>query len=163
DRLRFDLDFESGSRISGTLDTFIIGFHRTFGLSIGTRRQYENFPQRILLEPPDGGTTVNLDEHDPQPFQQSLLLSTTVTVTKGDDLMPAVDVTLLLRHKIDGGDVHGGAPVGVGGSLSLSKTAGPFCFYAGGSVAWFGESEFISIPLRPMQWSGLLGIEVRVF
>lgn len=161
ERLRLDVDIESGTRTSGTLDTFIIAFHRTFNLSIGNRRQYQDHPQRIQIRPSDGGPTVLVDEHSEQPFQQGLILTAQYTVVQGSAVEPAMAGAVSVRRVLDSGDLTLGSPVDVSGSLSFAKSAGPVYFYLGGSFAWFGQEEFSGLPLRTTQWSGLFGIEVR--
>ena len=161
DRLRLDLDFETATRTTGYLDTFILGFHRTFNLSIGNRRQYQNHPQTIQIQPPDGGPTILVDEHDPQPYAQSLLATAQVALVRGGDSFPDVSASLSLRRVLSDGDLSLGSPVDVGASLSFSKSAGPVYFYLGGSLAWYGEEDFSGLPLRSIQWSGIFGIEIR--
>lgn len=161
DGLRLDADFETATRTTGYLDTFIVAFHRTFNLSIGNRRQYLHHPQRIELEP-SGSPRILVDQTDPQPNQQSIILGAQYTLTRGDDVVPAIDIGILLRRKLDSGDVHDDGNPDVAGTLSLSKSLGPFCVYVGGSAAWFGDSNFFGLPLRPLQWSGVFGVEIRV-
>jgi hypothetical protein len=163
DRLRLDLDYETGTRTTGYLDTFIIGFHRTFNLSIGNRRQYANHPQRIEIHPRDGSTPVVLDEHDQQPYQQSLIVGTQYTLLEGDDYIPFLAASLSLRRLLAPGDLSVGSPIDVGGSLSMAKALGPLNLYLGASVAWFGNEELSGLPLRPLMWSGILGLELRCF
>lgn len=161
DRLRVDLDFETATRTTGYLDTFIIGFHRAFNLSIGERRQYQHHPQTIEIQPPDGGPRILVDEHDPQPHAQSLIATAQYALVRGGASFPDVSASLSLRRVLSDGNLSLGSPVDVGGSLSFAKSAGPVYFYLGGSIAWFGEEEFSGLPLRSIQWSGIFGIEVR--
>jgi len=160
-RLRLDLDFESATRTSGYLETFIIGFHRTFGLALGDRRQYSKNPQRILIQPPDGGTPILVDEHDPQPYAQSAILTSQYTLVRGDDVMPEVAASFSLRRVMTPGDLSLGSPIDVGGSLSVAKGFGALNVYVAGSIAWFGQEDFSGLPLRSIQWSGLFGFEIR--
>jgi len=160
-RLRLDLDFESATRTTGYLETFIIGFHRTFGLALGDRRQYSKNPQRILIQPPDGGPPILVDEHDQQPYAQSAIVTAQYTLLRGSDEEPAVSMSFSLRRVLAPGDVSLGSPIDVGASLSIAKAVGPLNFYAAGSIAWFGEEEFSGLPLRASQWSGLFGFEIR--
>ncbi|MBV8880168.1 MAG: DUF3187 family protein [Planctomycetaceae bacterium] len=161
DRLRLDLDIESGTRTSGTLDTFIIAFHRTFNLAIGNRRQYSGHPQRLQIRTPHNGPTILVDEHDQQPFQQALIAGAQMTLVRGDEDLPAVAASFSLRRVLDTGDLSLGSAVDVGASLSFAKRAGPVYFYLGGSAAWFGQEDFFGLPLRSLQWSGLFGVEIR--
>jgi hypothetical protein len=160
---RLDVDYETATRTSGYLDTFIIGFHRTFNLAIGNRRQYSNHPQHFQIQPRDGSPTVLIDEHDPQPFQGAILVSGQYTLLAGDDVRPAAAVSLMLRRELEPGDLSLGSPIDVGGSLSLAKSVGPLNFYFGASAAWFGQEDLSGLPLRSLMWSGVLGVEVRCF
>jgi hypothetical protein len=161
DRLRLDFDYETATRTTGYLDTFIIGFHRTFNLSIGNRRQYANHPQRIEIHPRDGSPPVIIDEHDPQPYQQSLLASTQYALVEGDDQLPVISASLSLRRMLAPGDLTLGSPVDVGMSVSMAKSVGPLNTYLGASVAWFGNQDLSGLRLRPLLWSGVFGLEFR--
>ena len=161
DRLRLDVDYESGTRTTGTLDTFIIAFHRTFNLAMENRRQYQNHPQSIRIQPRDGSTPIHVDEHDPQPFQQALIASGQYLLLPGDEEIPALAVSLSLRRVLDSGDVHLGSPIDLGASVSMAKSFGPLNLYVGASAAWFGEEDFFGLPLRSLMWSGVAGVEVR--
>jgi hypothetical protein len=160
--LRLDLDFEAATRTTGYLETFIIAFHRTFGLALANRRQYQNHPQTILIIPPKGGQIVFIDQHDPQPYAQSVLATAQYALLRGDDWIPDVQFSATLGGDVRPGDLRNGSPIDLGGSLSLAKSAGPLNFYVGGSVAWFGNEKLAGLPLRPLQWSGIFAIEVRV-
>jgi hypothetical protein len=163
DRLRLDADYETATRTSGTLDTFIIAFHRTFNLALENRRQYQNHPQTLQIQPRDGGSPVMIDKSDPQPFQQAFLVGGQYSLVPGDDEVPAVAVSLTLRRVLTPGDVTLGSPIDVGASLSLAKSLGPLNFYVGASAAWFGQEELSGLPLRGLMWSGIAGVEARCF
>jgi len=163
DRLRVDAEYETGTRTTGYLDTFIIAFHRTFNLALENRRQYQNHPQSITIRPRDGSAPIVVDEHDPQPFQQALTLSGQYTLLQGDEEVPVVAASLSLRRVLDSGDVSPGSPVDVGVSISMAKRVGPLNFYLGASAAWFGEEDFQGLPLRSLMWAGVAGVEVRCF
>lgn len=160
-RVRLDLDLEGGTRTGGYLDTFVIGFHRTFNLSIGNRRQYQDHPQRLQIQPPDGSPTVLIDETDEQPFQQAMIATAQYALVRGNSAEPAISAAVSVRRVLDQGDLSMGSAVDVAGSLSFAKSAGPVYFYLGGAVAWFGREELEGLPLRSIQWSGIVGVEVR--
>ncbi len=162
-RLRLDVDYETATRTSGYLDTFIIGFHRTFKLALDNRRQYQNHPQTLRIQPRDGSPTILIDEHDPQPFQGAILVSGQYTLLEGDEALPVVAASLTLRRVLEPGDLSLGSPVDVGASLSLAKGVGPLNFYFGASAAWFGQEDLSGLPLRSVMWSGVAGIEIRCF
>jgi hypothetical protein len=159
--LRVDLDFESGTRTTGYLETFIIAFHRTFGLALGNRREYQDHPQTIIIIPPNGGQTVEIDQHDPQPYARSILASMEWAFLRGDDWVPDIQVSTTFGGAVRSGDITSGSPIDVGGSLSFAKSAGPLNFYLAGSAAWFGNEKLAGLTLRPLQWSALFGFEVR--
>jgi hypothetical protein len=159
--LRLNLDFETATRTSGYLETFIIGFHRTFGLSLAERRKYQHHPQTILIEPPKGGPPVLIDQHDQQPYAQSLIASADYAILRGGEDLPDVHTSLQLRGAFHTGDVTGGSPIDVGGSIAVSKGLGPVNLYVAASVAWYGSEDLHGLPLRPLQSSGLWGFEIR--
>jgi len=161
DRLRLDVDLESGSRTSGYLDTFIISFHRTFDLSLGNRRQYSGHSQRIEIQPPDGSPRIVVDEHDQQPFAQSIVATAQYALVRGDEAVPEVSASFSLRRVLSSGDLSLGSPVDVGASLSIAKGFDPVYLYAGGSVSWYGQEDFFGLTLRSLEWSGIFGIEIR--
>jgi hypothetical protein len=159
--LRLDLDFESATRTTGYLETFIIGFHRTFGLSLGNRRQYQDHPQTFMVQPPKGGPTVLIDQHDRQPYAQALIATGQYALLRGNDTLPDISLSLSLRGAFHTGDLSGGSPIDLGSSLSFAKSLGPVNLYLGGSVAWFGTEDLSGLPLRSVQWSGIFGVEIR--
>jgi hypothetical protein len=159
--LRLGMDFESATRTTGYLETFIIGFHRTFNISIGNRRQYQDHPQTILIKAPNG-STVFIDQHDPQPYAQALIATGEYSILRGDDTVPDVQASLSLRGAFHSGDLSGGSPIDVGGTLSAAKNWGPVNFYLGGAVSWYGTEDLQGMPLKSVQWQGLFGLEVRV-
>jgi hypothetical protein len=163
DRLRIDVDYETGTRTTGYLDTFIIAFHRTFNLALENRRQYQHHPQTITISPRDGSAPIVVDEHDPQPFQQALIASGQYTLLQGDEEVPVLAASLSLRRVLDSGDVSLGSPVDVAASISMAKRVGPVNLYLGASAAWFGEENFQGLPLRSLMWAGVAGIEVPCF
>ncbi|HLY11603.1 MAG TPA: DUF3187 family protein [Planctomycetota bacterium] len=159
--LRVDLDFESATRTTGYLETFIIGFHRTFNLSIGNRRQYQNHPQTISILPPDGGPPVLITQHDPQPYAQSAIATGEYALLRGNEWIPDLALSASLRGALHSGDLSSGSPIAGGGSLSMAKSVGDVNFYLSGSGAWFGAQRLSGLALRPLQWSALAGFEIR--
>jgi hypothetical protein len=159
DTLRLDLDIDSGERTGGALDAFILGFHHLLGLGLGSRTQFARNDNRIEIQPPDGGPRIVVDRNDPQPYEQSALLTLKHTLTYGDEDLPAVSWSLSLRGEVSPGDLKGGSPVDLGFSVALAKDFDGIHFYLGGSFQWFGRENFFGLKLRTTQESGLAGIE----
>lgn len=162
DQLSLDLEIDSCERTPGSaLQKFILGFHRTFGLRSSYLTRYPADFYRFEVVPPEGGAAVDLRDHDRQPFVASGLLSLRQMLTTGAEWIPATVVALSLRTDLAQQNLQGGSPVDVAASLSFSKSAGAFVFYAGSDVEWYGRETLPRIPLRPIQWSVLGAVEWR--
>jgi hypothetical protein len=159
DRVRVDLEIESGQRASSTLETFVIAFHRAFGLNLGGRNQFAENDNRFEVQPPDGSPRIVVTKDDPQPYEQAALLTLQHTLTYGDAEVPAISWALSIRRDVEPGDLQGGSPIQVSGSLALAKDFEDFHFYFGANVAWFGRQNFFGLPLRSVQWGALVAVE----
>lgn len=164
DRLSLELEVDSSERVpGGALQKVVLGFHRTFGIKSSYLTRYPADYYRFEVTPPEGGAVVDLRDHDRQPFVASGLLSLRQMLTAGDDRIPAAVVALSLRTDLVQQNLRGGSPVDVAASVSFSKGAGSFVFYAGADVEWYGRETLPGIPLRPIQWSVLGAVEWRCF
>jgi len=159
DDVRLDLAIESASRTGGTLDAFILGFHQTFRLAVGYRGNFARNENRIEIQPPGGGPPIVVDESDPQPFEQAVILTLRDQVTAGDENFPALAWSLSVRGNLAQGDVQRAGPFDLGASLGLVKEFESIHLYAGGNVAWFGREEFFGLKLKPIQWSATVAVE----
>lgn len=162
DDLRLDVGVGSAERTGGALDALILGFHRTFDLPLEGRDHFARNENRIELQPPGGGPRIVVDQHDPQPFDQAILLTLEHTITQGDETVPAVTWALSVRRELQSGDLHGGAPVDLGASLAFAKQVDEVRFYLGGTYSWFGRDDFFGLKLRTTEWSGTFGVEWSV-
>jgi hypothetical protein len=162
DSLSLDLEIDSSERApGGALQTFILGFHRTFGLQTSYLTGYPAAYDRFQVTPPGGGPSIDLRNHDREPFVVGGLLSLEHTLTDGDDWMPATACALSLRTDLVQEDLEGGSPVDIAASLSFSKGTGPVVFYLGADAEWYGRESFFGIPLRTIQWAVLGAVEWR--
>lgn len=162
DHVRVEAAVDSGHRTGGGLDALILGFHDAFGIAVGARNQFSRNENRIEIRPPDGGPPIIVDETDPQPFEQAMLLSFQHILTYGDDVAPAVSWSLTVRRHLDEGDIDPQGPVDLSGSLGLVKEIGPFHLYVGGAFSWFGREEFFGLKLRTTQWTAMAALEFNV-
>jgi hypothetical protein len=158
----FEVAVDSGHRTGGGLDAVILGFHDAFGIAVGARNQFSRNENRIQIQPPGGGPQILVDETDPQPFEQAILLTFQHILTYGDDVAPAVSWSVTARRHLDEGDLDPQGPVDLGASLGLVKQLGPFHFYLGGTFTWFGREDFFGLKLRTTQWSAIAALEIHV-
>jgi len=163
DDVHVDLAIESASRTGGALDAFILSFHQAFGLAVGDRNHFARNENTIVIQRPDGGPPVVVDENDPQPYEQAALLTFRHNVTYGDDYFPALAWSFTVRGNLASGDVHRSGPFDLGASIGLVKEIETVHVYAGANLAWFGSEDFFGLKLRPLQWSTTVAFEWHVF
>lgn len=162
DVVRFEVAVDSGHRTGGGLDAVILGFHDAFGIAVGARNQFSRNENRIEIRPRDGGPPIIVDESNPQPYEQSILMTFQHILTYGDDVAPAVSWSVTARRHLDEGDLEPQGPIDLGGSLGIVKQVGPFHLYLGGTYTWFGGDRFYGLKLRTTQWSAIAAVEAHV-
>lgn len=162
DTVEVEAEFVNKSRFGGAMDSFIQGFHRTFGLDQGGRDTVPKNDFAFDVAPQGGNSGVSLSNQARGDFSQELLATLQYNVTCGAAEMPALAAAVTVRGDLGNSDeLRGGLPVSLAMSLSASKRVGEFYGYLGVGMAWFGHQDFLGIELRPTQLSALAAVEWR--
>lgn len=157
ERFQIGVEMSFLLRGGGTLDRPIEGFHQLFGLSNMDREKFPRNRQLIEFHRNDESTFVfyrsGIDLED-------TVLSSQYTLTCGGRRLPAAALNLSVslptgrRTNLSG---TGGSDVGI--ALLLAKRFGDFYFYINGGYIWFGNRDFVGIPLKATKWTASSGVE----
>jgi len=139
----------------GIMDSFIEGFHDTFGYVQAYRDAFPRNRFRVTFYAPGGGE-YRLDDEDAGFALSDLILSLKWDLSQGTRYLPAVMVAPSL--KIPTGDNEGGGVDG-GITLYLTKRVWRLYGYFGLQYARYSKEEILGISMNPDQWIFLIGLE----
>lgn len=148
-------------RGGGVMDSFIEGFHRTFGLDNTRRDEFPHNRFRVEFDSPEGSIFV---EDDAGIGLQDVVLSSQATMTCGGTYNPAsaIHFSVSLPTGRDK-ELYGTGGVDVSIALLFAKGLGDFYLYLNGGYVWFGTDEIGGIRLRKSQGTIFTGVEYRLW
>lgn len=149
-------------RGGGVMDSFIEGFHRTFGLDNGRRDEFPRNRFRVEFHSPEGSKFA-LNADDAGIGLQDIVLSSQATLTCGGAYRPATAVHFSVSLPTGRDEkLYGTGGVDVSVALLFSKRLGDLYLYLNGGYVWFGTDEIGGIRLRKSQGTIFTGVEYRL-
>ncbi len=161
DTIQLEAEYEQRWRFGGAMDSFIQNFHDLFGLDQSGRELVPRNQFRILLDPTEGGSAVDLGEEAEGTFARNLLLTFQHNLTCGTATLPALSYAVTGRYAVgDAGEVEGG-DWDVALSVAASRRFGKFYVYLTLGYAWYSSDSFYGIELEDTQLTILAAGEWR--
>jgi hypothetical protein len=161
DDLQVELGVVEVARFGGSLDGFVRGFHKTFGIAQDGRDQFPIGAYHFEVRGRNGAA-VAVPEDRTNSSTEYLYFSVHRTLTAGSDFFPALSVSLSVKGDLrESRDVSGSGIEGAG-SISLAKKLGDFYAYVSIGMGEFGSEEFHGLGMRPRGMSVLAAVEWTV-
>ncbi|MEW6442499.1 MAG: DUF3187 family protein [bacterium] len=156
ERVQLRLEVPVLYQTGGIMDTFIQGFHDTFGY---TQAHRDSFPKNRLRVAfyPRGGGEFRIDDDDAGFFLSDLTLTLRTDLYPGSFYLPAVTVAQVLKvptGQHEGGGVDGGV------TLYLAKRVWKVYGYFGVQYTRYGQEKILGVAMEPDQWSLLFCLEL---
>lgn len=151
------------TRTGGYLDSFIVGFHESFGLDQSGRREYPENQLEVSFLTDSGEEVVILDKSDQGTIVGDLSLISRSNLYSGTGLVRSVIFSTLFRLPTSQERSYLGSS-GIDGAFSISSSFHPSPFYLYGTIGYgmFGSGNLYGINLRPYQWTFFMAVEYPV-
>jgi thiol-disulfide isomerase/thioredoxin len=161
DTVQLEVGYEQRWRFGGIMDSFVQGFHDLFSLDQSGRDLVPRNQFRILLDPYDDGSGVDLGSGSSGTFARNLIFTFQHNVTCGTATWPAFSYAVTGRYAVgDVGETEGGA-WDVALSVAASRRFGKFYAYLTLGYAWYSSNSFFGVQLEDTQFTILAAGEWR--
>jgi len=159
DWLQLRLEIPFGARGGGVLDSFIMGFHDTFGYAQARRDLFPLDSFRLILWRPDGSLFM-LGPEDAGVGMEDMVLTAKFRLLKGSRWIPLTYAALQMKIPTGSEEQLWGSGCMAGAvSIHLAKRFWRLYFYLDLQYTRFGSDELVGIPMEQNQVSALATAE----
>jgi hypothetical protein len=159
DELQAELGVGESTRFGGKLDGLVRGFHDAMGIPQSGRDRYGIGEYHFQLQGRNGARPITVDEDHGGPGLEFLYVSLHQTLTRGNNLLPAISVTLTIQSRLDDSRDMTGDAIESGLSVTFAKRFGDFYAYLSVGAAWLGDQQFHGVEMQSLGTSVLAGVE----
>lgn len=157
--LQAELGVGQSSKFGGKLDGFVRGFHDMFGIQQSGRDLYARGEYHFQLRP-KGGAPIDIEEdRGGDPSQDFIFAALHQTLTRGNDVLPAVSVSFTFQSRLEGSPDLSGNALETAFSVTFAKRFGDFYGYVSFGATWLGDQKLHGVDLRSTGFSALAAVE----